>query len=102
MKIFDYMEKYGHEQLVFCYDATSGLKAIIGVHDTTLGPALGGDVYKRQLQESLLMSELFGYVEGAFTGAKKGGKIGLFEKANGGTIFPVSYTHLDVYKRQTY
>ena len=39
------------------------------------------------LQESLLMSELFGYVEGAFTGAKKGGKIGLFEKANGGTIF---------------
>ena len=39
------------------------------------------------LQESLLNSELFGYVEGAFTGAKKGGKKGFFEKANGGTIF---------------
>lgn len=39
------------------------------------------------LQESLLNSELFGYVEGAFTGASKGGKKGLFEKANGGTIF---------------
>jgi PAS domain S-box-containing protein len=39
------------------------------------------------IQESLLLSELFGYEEGAFTGAKKGGKKGLFEKANGGTIF---------------
>lgn len=38
-------------------------------------------------QESLLNSELFGYVEGAFTGAKKGGKKGFFEEANGGTIF---------------
>lgn len=35
----------------------------------------------------LLESELFGYEEGAFTGAKKGGKIGKFEAANGGTIF---------------
>ncbi|AWI07840.1 Fis family transcriptional regulator [Clostridium drakei] len=36
---------------------------------------------------NLLESELFGYEEGAFTGAKKGGKIGLFELANGGTLF---------------
>lgn len=36
---------------------------------------------------NLLESELFGYEEGAFTGAKKGGKTGLFEIANGGTIF---------------
>ncbi len=35
----------------------------------------------------LLESELFGYVEGAFTGAKKGGKPGLFELAHNGTIF---------------
>ncbi len=35
----------------------------------------------------LLSSELFGYEEGAFTGALKGGKIGLFEIANGGTLF---------------
>jgi transcriptional regulator with PAS, ATPase and Fis domain len=39
------------------------------------------------LSESLLESELFGYEEGAFTGAKKGGKPGLFELAHGGTIF---------------
>jgi len=39
------------------------------------------------LPESLLESELFGYAEGAFTGAKKGGKQGLFELAHGGSIF---------------
>lgn len=37
--------------------------------------------------ENLLESELFGYDEGAFTGARKGGKPGKFELANGGTIF---------------
>lgn len=42
MKIFDYMEKYDYEQLVLCQDKESGLKAIICIHDTTLGPALGG------------------------------------------------------------
>ena len=39
------------------------------------------------LAPSLLESELFGYEEGAFTGAKKGGKLGLFELADKGTIF---------------
>lgn len=39
------------------------------------------------LSEGLLESELFGYTEGAFTGAVKGGKKGLFEEAHGGTIF---------------
>ncbi len=42
MNIFEEMEKYGHEELVFWYDKTTGLKAIVGIHDTTLGPALGG------------------------------------------------------------
>jgi leucine dehydrogenase len=36
------MEKYDHETLVFGQDRTSGFKAIIDIHDTTLGPALGG------------------------------------------------------------
>ena len=39
------------------------------------------------LPESLLESELFGYEEGAFTGARKGGKVGLFELAHKGTLF---------------
>lgn len=39
------------------------------------------------IPDTLLESELFGYEEGAFTGASKGGKQGLFELANGGTLF---------------
>jgi len=39
------------------------------------------------IAESVLESELFGYEEGAFTGAKSGGKKGLFEEANNGSIF---------------
>ncbi|MFC0523583.1 sigma-54 interaction domain-containing protein [Pontibacillus salicampi] len=39
------------------------------------------------LPEELLESELFGYEEGAFTGAQKGGKKGVFEQADGGTLF---------------
>ena len=36
------MTKYNHEQILFCNDNATGLKAIIAVHNTTLGPALGG------------------------------------------------------------
>lgn len=36
------MENNDHEEVLFCYDRPTGLKAIIAIHDTTLGPALGG------------------------------------------------------------
>lgn len=36
------MENHDHEEVLFCYDRPTGLKAIIAIHDTTLGPALGG------------------------------------------------------------
>ena len=42
MDVFDSMEKRGHEQVVFSSDPNTGLRAIIAIHDTTLGPALGG------------------------------------------------------------
>lgn len=45
---------------------------------------------------TLIESELFGYVEGAFTGAHKGGKVGLFEAAHGGTIFLDEINELDL------
>lgn len=41
-KIFEKLCEMGHEQIVFCSDKETGLRAIIGIHDTTLGPALGG------------------------------------------------------------
>lgn len=45
---------------------------------------------------NILESELFGYVEGAFTGAKKGGKIGLFEAAGEGTLFLDEISEMDL------
>lgn len=40
--LFSQMTEFGHEQLVACYDKSSGYRGIIAIHDTTLGPALGG------------------------------------------------------------
>ncbi|MDI7246580.1 MAG: Glu/Leu/Phe/Val dehydrogenase dimerization domain-containing protein [Bacillota bacterium] len=42
MNLFDAMRKHDYEQVLFCSDTSTGLRAIIVVHDTTLGPALGG------------------------------------------------------------
>ena len=42
MDKFGYMEKYGYEQLCFFHDKSTGLKAITAIHNTVLGPALGG------------------------------------------------------------
>ena len=42
MKLFDTLESLGHEQVVCCYDKASGYRGIIAIHNTTLGPALGG------------------------------------------------------------
>ena len=42
MKVVEYMERYGFEQLCVYTDPGAGLRAFIAIHDTTLGPALGG------------------------------------------------------------
>ena len=42
MPVFSHVENYDHEQVVFCRNDKVGLRAIIAIHDTTLGPALGG------------------------------------------------------------
>ena len=42
MQLFDTIADMGHEQVVVCHDKASGYRGIIAIHDTTLGPALGG------------------------------------------------------------
>ena len=42
LSVFESMENRGHEEVVFCNDKDTGLKAIIAIHNTTIGPALGG------------------------------------------------------------
>jgi leucine dehydrogenase len=40
--VLEQMQQMGHEQVVFCTDPHTGLNAIIAIHNTTLGPSLGG------------------------------------------------------------
>ncbi|HVT40820.1 MAG TPA: Glu/Leu/Phe/Val dehydrogenase dimerization domain-containing protein [Gemmatimonadaceae bacterium] len=42
MNLFDTIATLGHEQVVLCHDKSTGYRGIIAIHDTTLGPALGG------------------------------------------------------------
>jgi len=42
MEIFEKIGEHDHEQVVFCYEPAAGYRGIIAIHDTTLGPALGG------------------------------------------------------------
>src|SRR5215212_10819377 len=42
LALFDTMAEMGHEQVVMCHDKSSGYRGVIAIHDTTLGPALGG------------------------------------------------------------
>jgi len=59
MNIFEYLEKYDYEQLVICQDQTLGLKAIICIHDTTLGPALGGTrMWNYECEEDAILDGL--------------------------------------------
>ncbi|MCK9217286.1 MAG: leucine dehydrogenase [Firmicutes bacterium] len=59
MKIFSKLEEYDYEQIVFCQDKSSGLKAIIAIHDTTLGPALGGTrIYDYKTDEDAIEDAL--------------------------------------------
>lgn len=59
MSIFKEITRKHHEQVVFCHDEASGLKAIIAIHDTTLGPALGGTrFYPYATDEAALIDAL--------------------------------------------
>ena len=89
--IIDTSRKYGRvDANVLIYGETGTGKELFAhsIHKESArasGPFVA--VNCAALPEQLLESELFGYVEGAFTGAMKGGKAGLFEIAHQGTIF---------------
>jgi leucine dehydrogenase len=76
--LFNKIEAYGHKKVVFCSDPDTGLKAIIAVHDTTLGPALGGTrmwAYKNEddaLSDVLRLSKNMTY-KAAISGLNLGG-----------------------------
>lgn len=78
MDIFSNMERYDYEQLVFCQDENSGLKAIIAIHDTTLGPALGGtrmwtyDTEEEAIEDALRLARGMTY-KNAAAGLNLGG-----------------------------
>ncbi len=76
--VFGQLSFDNHEQIVFCNDEDTGLKAIIGIHNTTLGPALGGTrmwQYKSEwdaLNDVLRLSRGMTY-KSAITGLNLGG-----------------------------
>ena len=80
----------GHDSNLLIYGETGTGKEVFAqsIHNHSRrnqGPFVSVNV--ASIPPSLLESELFGYVEGAFTGARKGGKPGLFELAHEGTLF---------------
>lgn len=76
--VFSKLSVFGHQKVVYCNDAATGLKAIIAIHDTTLGPALGGTrmwPYKTEedaLQDVLRLSRSMTY-KAAISGLNLGG-----------------------------
>ncbi|MGZ5469919.1 MAG: Glu/Leu/Phe/Val dehydrogenase dimerization domain-containing protein, partial [Candidatus Aminicenantales bacterium] len=59
MGVFDHVKGDGYEQIVYCNDDPSGLRAIIAIHSTALGPALGGTrFYPYENEEAALVDVL--------------------------------------------
>lgn len=56
--VFGQMELMEHEQVVMCYDKPTGLKAIIAIHNTTLGPSLGGTRMWQYASEAEAMTDV--------------------------------------------
>ncbi|RMG54722.1 MAG: Glu/Leu/Phe/Val dehydrogenase [Acidobacteria bacterium] len=78
MAIFTQLEEFGHEEVLFCQNKDVGLRAIIAIHDTTLGPALGGtrmwpyETEEEALADALRLSRAMTY-KAAAAGLNMGG-----------------------------
>jgi leucine dehydrogenase len=76
--VYAKISQLGHEQVVFCYDEPTGLKAIIGIHNTVLGPALGGTRMWNYATEAEALTDVLRLSRGmtfkaAITGLNLGG-----------------------------
>ncbi len=80
MNIFDRMKRNRHEQLIFCYNRQTSLRAIIAIHDTTLGTSVGGTRLMEYgsedeaIVDALRLSEMMTYQSASFEADMGGGK----------------------------
>ncbi|MFH1502138.1 MAG: Glu/Leu/Phe/Val dehydrogenase dimerization domain-containing protein [Candidatus Eisenbacteria bacterium] len=80
MSIFERMKKGRHEQLIFCFHRPTGLRAIIAVHDTTIGTSVGGTRLMQYASEddaivdALRLSEMMTYQSASLESDTGGGK----------------------------
>jgi len=86
--VFDRMAEHGHEQVVFCFDRQTGMRAIIAIHDTALGPARGGTRYKEYASEEDALEDALRLSRGmtykfAFTDLPRGGGKAVLLKQDG-------------------
>ena len=78
MEIFDAMAERGHEQLVFWSEPSIGYRGLIAIHDTTLGPALGGTRFWNYSSDAAAITDVLRLSRGmtykaAITGLNLGG-----------------------------
>src|SRR5258708_19928023 len=78
MGVFQDLETYGHEQIAFFHDKETGLKTILGIHSTVLGPALGGCRMWKYADEAAALRDVLRLSRGmtykaAVAGLKLGG-----------------------------
>ena len=77
MKTLENVTEMGHENVLYCYDEETGLKAIIAVHDTTLGPAIGGTRFYDYASEDDALYDVLRLSKGmTYKNAAAGIKIG--------------------------
>lgn len=79
MQLWQEMEREGMEELIFCHDADSGLRAVIAIHNTVLGPALGGCRYWTYASEEAAVQDAVKLAKGmtyknAISGLPYGGR----------------------------
>lgn len=64
LSVFDQLAADGHEQVLYSYDAATGLRAIIAIHNTVLGPALGGTRFWHYADDAAALTDVLRLAKG--------------------------------------